>query len=59
MFYTRFRNSLTARTIDDFTTVNPDLVNLLKSIGSKFAEKFENTNETELLYIWEKRENEL
>lgn len=47
MFNTRFRNSLTARTIDDFVTVNPELVNLLNSIGSKFAKKFEETNETD------------
>lgn len=53
MFYTRFKNSLTARTIDDFTTVNPELVNLLNSVGSelakKFASKFEKTprNETD------------
>jgi len=50
MFYTKFKNSLTARTIDDFITVNPELVNLLNSIGGlaeKFANKFEETNETD------------
>jgi len=47
MFYTKFKNSLTAHTIDDFVTTNPELVNLLNSIGSKFASKFEETNETD------------
>lgn len=45
MFNRTFKNYGVARTIADFTTVNPELVNTLIRVQSRFVNKFEETNE--------------
>ena len=47
IFHTSFKNHLTARTVDDITTVNPELVNLLNQMQISFASKFEDSNEVD------------
>lgn len=46
MFRTTFKNSLTARTIDDFETKNPELLNTLSDLLLSFK-AYEDTNETD------------